>query len=156
MAIEYKIVVTNEGAVPGYVRKIVDYLPEGVKFNTELNEDWFLSDNGNIYNTSLENTKIEPGESKEVTLIVSHNISKVEILNNSAEIYEAYNEQGLNDIDSTPGNKVETEDDMSKADVVLSLVTGGTTIMIITLVLGVTVLLAFGVYEIKRRVLKKK
>lgn len=156
VAIEYKIVVTNEGAVPGYVRKIVDYLPEGVKFNTELNEDWFLSDNGNIYNTSLENTKIEPGESKEVTLIVSHNISKVEILNNSAEIYEAYNEQGLNDIDSTPGNKVETEDDMSKADVVLSLVTGGTTIMIITLVLGVTVLLAFGVYEIKRRVLKKK
>ena len=131
-------------------------MPEGVKFNTELNEDWFLSDNGNIYNTSLENTKIEPGESKEVTLIVSHDISKVEILNNSAEIYEAYNEQGLNDIDSTPGNKVETEDDMSKADVVLSLVTGGTTIMIITLVLGVTVLLAFGVYEIKRRVLKKK
>ena len=45
---------------------------------------------------------------------------------------------------------------MSKADVILSLVTGGTTIMIITLILGVTVLLAFGVYEIKRRVLKKK
>ena len=156
VAIEYKIVVTNEGAVPGYVRKIVDYLPEGVKFNTELNEDWFLSENGNIYNTSLENTKIEPGESKEVTLIISHNITKVENLNNSAEIYEAYNEQGLADIDSTPGNKVETEDDMSKADVILSLVTGGTTIMIITLVLGVTVLLAFGVYEIKRRVLKKK
>lgn len=156
VAIEYKIVVTNEGAVPGYVRKIVDYLPEGVRFNTELNEDWFLSENGNIYNTSLENTKIEPGESKEVTLVISHNITKVENLNNSAEIYEAYNEQGLADIDSTPGNKVETEDDMSKADVILSLVTGGTTIMIITLILGVTVLLAFGVYEIKRRVLKKK
>ena len=93
---------------------------------------------------------------KKVTLIISHNITKVENLNNSAEIYEAYNEQGLADIDSTPGNKVETEDDMSKADVILSLVTGGTTIMIITLVLGVTVLLAFGVYEIKRRVLKKK
>ena len=134
----------------------MDYLPEGVRFNTELNEDWFLSENGNIYNTSLENTKIEPGESKEVTLVISHNITKVENLNNSAEIYEAYNEQGLADIDSTPGNKVETEDDMSKADVILSLVTGGTTIMIITLILGVTVLLAFGVYEIKRRVLKKK
>lgn len=156
VAIEYKIVITNEGAVPGYVKKIVDYLPEGVKFNTELNEEWYLSENGNIYNTSLENTKINPGESKEVTLVVSHNISKVEILNNSAEIYESYNEQGLADIDSTPGNKVETEDDMSKADVVLSLVTGGQAIMIVTIILGITVILAFGIYEIKRRVLSKK
>lgn len=156
VAIEYKIVVTNEGAVPGYVKKIVDYLPEGVKFNTELNSAWYLSENGNIYNTSLENTKLEPGESKEISLVISYNITKVEILNNSAEIYESYNEQGLTDIDSTAGNKVETEDDMSKADVVLSLVTGGQAIMIITIVLGITVILAFGIYEIKRRVLNKK
>src|SRR5699024_5202757 len=38
--IEYKIAVTNEGSVPGYVSKIVDYLPEKVNFSTELNPDW--------------------------------------------------------------------------------------------------------------------
>ena len=32
--------------------------------NTELNKDWYLSDNGNVYNTRLENTLIKPGESK--------------------------------------------------------------------------------------------
>ena len=74
--IEYKIVVTNEGAVPGYVKKIVDYLPEELGFNTELNKDWYLSDNGNLYNASLANTVIEPGQSKEVTLIVSKKITE--------------------------------------------------------------------------------
>ena len=34
MVIEYKIIITNEGAIPGYARKIVDYLPEDVNFST--------------------------------------------------------------------------------------------------------------------------
>ena len=38
IVIEYKIVVTNEGALPGYVNKIIDYLPKDVNFNTELNK----------------------------------------------------------------------------------------------------------------------
>ena len=114
--IEYKIVVTNEGSVPGYVNKIVDYLPENVDFNTELNTDWYLSDNGNIYNSSLSDQKINPGESKEIKLIVSTQIteSMLGTTTNNSEIYESYNDLGLQDIDSTVANKIETEDDMGK------------------------------------------
>ncbi len=155
--IEYKIAVTNEGSVPGYVSKIVDYLPEKVNFSTELNPDWYLSENGNIYNASLANEVINPGETKEVTLLVSIRITEdlLDTLDNNAEIYESYNELGLQDIDSTAGNKVTSEDDMSKAEVVVSLVTGKI-ITYTAIILGVVALLGFGIYEIKKRVLDKK
>ena len=156
--IEYKIVVKNEGAVAGYAKKVADYLPKGVVFNTELNKDWYLSDNGNVYNTSLENTIINPGETKELTLTLVKQITEdsIGILNNTAEIYEAYNEQGLKDIDSTPANKVEAEDDMSKADIVLGIVTGAQIAMYIALPIVIIALLSLGVFEIKKRVLNKK
>ena len=156
--IEYKIVITNEGAVAGYAKKIVDYLPKGVSFSTELNKDWYLSDNGNVYNASLANEIINPGESKELTLVVTKKITEDSLgdpINNNAEIYESYNEQGLKDIDSTPGNKAQDEDDMSTADVIFSIVTGKI-IMYTTIILGIVAILGFGVFEIKKRVLKKK
>ena len=156
--IEYKIVITNEGAVAGYAKKIVDYLPKGVSFSTELNKDWYLSDNGNVYTASLANEIINPGESKELTLVVTKKITEDSLgdpINNNAEIYESYNEQGLKDIDSTPGNKAQDEDDMSTADVIFSIVTGKI-IMYTTIILGIVAILGFGVFEIKKRVLKKK
>ena len=155
--VEYKIVVTNEGSVPGYVNRIVDYLPDEVDFSTELNTDWYLSENGNIYNSSLANEIINPGESKEVTLIVSVQITedKLGTLENYSEIYEAYNEQGLQDIDSTPANADDTEDDMGKAELVLSLVTGKI-VTYTAIILAVIALLIIGIYEIKKHVLNKK
>ena len=154
--VEYKIVVTNEGSVPGYVNKIVDYLPEKVDFNTELNTDWYLSDNGNIYNSSLANQRINPGESKEVTLVVSVRITQdlLGTITNNAEIYESYNELGLQDVDSNIANKIETEDDMGKADVIFSLVTGKI-VMYTSIAFVVIAIIGFGAYEIKKHVLNK-
>ena len=155
--VEYKIVVTNEGSVPGYVNKIVDYLPEKVDFNTDLNTDWYLSDNGNIYNSSLANQRINPGESKEVTLIVNVNINEETIgtISNNAEIYECYSEQGLKDIDSEVANKNDSEDDISVAEVIVSLVTGKIALYT-TLILVTIIIIGFSIYEIKKRVLNKK
>ena len=156
--IEYKIVVTNEGSVPGYVKKVVDYLPKEVNFNTELNTDWYLSDNGNIYNAKLANEKINPGESKELTLVVSIKVTNdiIGTLNNSAEICESYNELGLQDIDSTPNNKDTSEDDMGKADTVVSIVTGSEIIIYTSIALVVIGVIGIGIYEIRKHVLNKK
>ena len=77
------------------------------------------------------------------------------VLTNNAEIYEAYNEQGLKDIDSTPGNKAENEDDMSKVDIAISIVTGKI-ITYTAIAFEVMAMLGYGVYEIKRRILRKK
>ena len=158
MVIEYKIVIKNEGGVAGYARKIVDYLPEDVGFSTDLNKDWYLSEtNGNIYNTSLENTLIEPGETKELTLILTKQITEDSIgttLNNQAEIYETYNEQGLKDIDSTEANRQEGEDDLGQADVLISLVTGKI-IMYTGLIILVLAIITTGIIVIKKKVLTK-
>ena len=41
VVIEYKIKVTNEGELAGYVRRIVDYKPSDLTFNSSLNPDWY-------------------------------------------------------------------------------------------------------------------
>ena len=77
------------------------------------------------------------------------------MINNNAEIYESYNELGLEDIDSIVANRLETEDDMSSADIIVSVATGKV-IIYTTFALAVITLLGFGIFEIKKRVLIKK
>lgn len=140
--IEYKIRVSNVGEASGYVRRIVDYMPNDLKFSSELNKDWYQTQEG-IYNVSLANDIINPGESREVTLTLTKSMTEnnVGLINNTAEIDEAYNELGLTDINSTPGNRTNGENDMGSADVLLGIRTGGAVYIGITigtiLVLGV-------------------
>lgn len=155
--IEYKIRITNEGGVAGYAKKIVDYMPSGMKFNSELNKDWYASDNGtNLYNASLANELIQPGETKEITLLLSKKIteSNMGIINNTAEIAESYNDLGLSDIDSIPANRVQNEDDLSQADVIIGTKTGEV-YLYITLTLAVISILGTGIYLINKKVLKR-
>lgn len=157
--IEYTIVVTNEGQVPGYVKKIIDYLPEGTKFSSELNKDWYISNqNGMAFNTSLANTLLQPGESKQVTIILSTQITNKNIgniISNNAEIYESYNEQGIEDMDSIVANKLETEDDMSNADIILAIATGSI-LLYTSLTLAVIAIVTISIIMIKKNVLNKK
>lgn len=151
--IQYKIKVTNEGAVSGYVKKIADYMPSELKFNSELNKDWYQGENGTIYNASLSNTIINPGETKEVTLLLTKKLSdeNIGIIQNSAEIYEAYNDLGIEDIDSKTGNKQTDEDDYSSADILLTVKTGET-IIFISLSLGIISIITVCAYIIKRKI----
>ena len=75
------------------------------------------------------------------------------LYNNTAEIYEAYNDQGLTDYDSTPGNKVNGEDDISSADVLITLKTGeviAISVITIIAIAGICV----GAYFINKKVIK--
>ena len=153
--VEYKLKVTNEGAVSGYVKKIVDYMPNEMKFNSELNKDWYTNGNGALYNSSLANTLINPGESKEVTLTLTKKMTEdnLGLYNNTAEIYEAYNDQGLTDYDSTPGNKVNGEDDISSADVLITLKTGEVIAISAITIIAIAVV-CIGTYFINKKVIK--
>lgn len=155
IVVEYKITVTNEGAVEGYVKKIADYIPSEMNFSSELNRDWYMNENGTIYNSSLANTKIKPGESKEVTLLLTKavNANTLGTINNTAEIYEAYNDEGITDTDSTPANKASNEDDISSADMVLSIKTGKM-VTFIGLTLAIVLIIGTSAYFIKKKVLR--
>ena len=138
--IEYNIVVTNVGEVAGYVRNIVDYLPSDLQFSSELNKDWYERNNA-LYTTTLGNDIINPGESRTVTLTLTKTMGEDNLVTrNNAEIYEAYNNFGLEDSNSTPGNNVSGENDMGSADVIVSIRTGGVVYMTIGVIIAIIVL----------------
>ena len=132
-------------------------MPSEMKFNSEQNSTWYTNGDGNLYNSSLSNTLINPGESKEVTLLLTKKMTQnnLGVYNNTAEIYEAYNEKGIEDIDSVTGNKVSSEDDISYADVLITVKTGEA--IIITAIIVATIVLAgvcIGAYIVNKRVIK--
>ena len=128
-----------------------------LSFNSELNKNWYQLTGGELYSKELSNDVINPGERKTLTLtlIKSMNQNNTGTSINTAEITKATNDFSLKDIDSTPGNKVSKEDDISTAQVIISIRTGAIvtyTVLIIT----IFVMLAIGVYFIKKEVIKNK
>ena len=146
VVIEYKIKVTNVGDIAGYARNIVDYMPSTLNFNSNLNTDWYISGN-NVYNTSLANTKIEPGESKELTLVLTKTMtdSNTGLVNNKAEITESSNELGIKD---------ET-DEKGSANVIISVSTGALVNYISTTIITLVVLAGLA-YLVNKKYLSKK
>ena len=153
VVVEYTITVTNVGEVSGYARNIVDYLPEGMTFNSELNKGW-IQDGDMLYNVSLANDEINPNEQRSVTLILTKTMTDGETgtYTNTAELGETYNSKGITDINSTEGNRQQGENDMSSADLIISISTGEV-VMYIGLTLSVITLIAVGIYLIKKKVL---
>ena len=156
VVIEYKIKVKNNGELAGYVKNIVDYKPTDLTFNSSLNPEWYQEE-GNLHTTSLANTKLEAGEEKELTLVLTKTMteSNTGLVNNTAEISEAYNNLGIDDVDSTPGNKQKSEDDMGSCNCIISVKTG-VAITYITLTLSIIAVMAVGTYIISRKVLNKE
>lgn len=157
VAITYTFTVENTGAVAGYAKKIVDYIPSDLSFSSTLNPEWYLDTDGNLYTTSLANTLINPGESVEVTLVLTKTMTSENtgMVNNAAEIYEASNDTGISDMDSTPGNKNTSEDDYGLANVIITIKTGGILFYggIILLILAI---FGFGTFIIKKKVITKE
>ena len=149
LVIEYKIKVTNEGSVEGYVKKIVDKVPSEFKFSTDSNKDWYLGTNGEVYNTSLANTVIKPGETKEVTLVLTKKMTEngTGIVHNTAEITEVYNEYGVN-------NFINNDSTRTAADVVIAIKTGNA-VTYTLLALAIIACLGTGIYFINKKVIKK-
>lgn len=123
--IEYVVTVTNQGTIAGNASKIVDYMSDDLEFDSSLNSDWYLDNEGNVCTKSLEDYIIQPNESKELKLILVKNTTEENtgLVHNTFEIAEAINDRGIDDIDSTPGNKL-LEDDLAYADAIVGISTG--------------------------------
>ena len=154
--VEYKILVTNQGHVPGYAKSIVDYIPKGMGFSGENNKDWYLA-NGNVYTTSLANTVINPGETKELKLVLTRQMTNENtgIVRNTAEIASSYNELGIEDINSKSSNKMDGENDMSSGAIVIAVATGRTAMAITGITLAILAIAAIAVFETKKNVINK-
>lgn len=150
VTIEYQIKVTNEGEIAGYVEDIIDYLPAGM---TLEDKNWTLENTNELHNRTLVQQEIVPGETKEVTLTLNKTLTPENIgtIINIAEIGRASNAMLIADMDSVPNNKVEKEDDISRADVILSVGTGITAIISIGVITLILALMGVTVYCFKKR-----
>lgn len=153
LLVEYTMEVKNEGELPGYANEIIDYIPKDLTFSSEINKDWYISTDGNLHTTSLSNVLINPGETKTITLTLVKKMTEgnTGVTINKAEIAKSSNEYSIPDIDSKAGNGKQGEDDISTAEVIISINTGmAYTIGIIAAILVVTAT-GITVIYIKRR-----
>ena len=150
VTVEYAIRVTNVGQVDGYVRRIVDDLPEGFTFDASQNKDWYGSGD-TISSVIFANDKIAPGDSKTVYLTLTKSMTGEDTgtYTNSASIGESYNELNIQDRNVNGGN------DESSAELLLSIRTGAAATYIV-LIISIIGIIGIGVYFIKIKVLDVK
>ena len=151
---KYSIRIINQGDIAGYATEITDYVPEGLRFVAEDNQEWTDEGNNVISTKQLANTSLKPGESAEVEVVLTwiNGEDNMGQKTNIAEISEHYNDKGAPDKNSTPDNQIWGEDDMDDASILLSIETGQERIYYI---LGFTMLgtLAGGLTLIKKFVI---
>lgn len=156
----YNIKVVNEGEIAGYATELTDYIPEGLKFDAEDNPLWSLAEDGKITTRALETVLLEPGQSATVPVTFTwiNGADNLGVKTNIAAITEDYNDKGIEDIDSTPGNEDipkyegEQEDDDDFALVILTLKTGSEKTYI-ALILTIVTIISLGALGIKKYVL---
>ena len=150
----YGVTITNEGDMPGYATEITDYIPEGLKFESVDNPQWTDEGNNVISTKQLENTLLQPGESKTIEVILTwiNDPDNMALKTNTVEISEDKNEYNVPDRDSIPDNKQEGEDDIDIAKAILAIVTGNAKTYF-SLTLGLLAIIATGLFLIKRFVI---
>ena len=126
-----------------------------MEFNQADNPLWKEVD-GKIVTDQLKNTLLKPGESATVEVILTwiNDEDNMGVMVNIAEISEDKDEDGdeVEDIDSTPNNKEEGEDDIDDAPVALTMVTGRAPLYI-GITAGTLAIIAGGVFLIKKYVI---
>ena len=155
---EFQIKITNEGEIAGYATEVTDYIPEGLKFIQEDNPLWYprepLNGKERVGTQQLANTLLQPGESATISILLTwiNDPNNMGLKTNIAEISQDDNDSDTPDIDSTPDNFTDGEDDIDDAPVMLTVALGDTQIYI-GLGFVVVAMLTGGIWAIKRYVL---
>ena len=157
----YQLKVTNEGSIAGKALEVTDHIPAGLKFLPEDNTEfgWVAVDDKTIITDYLKDTELQPGESAEVTVVLTwiNNSKNFGEKVNYAEISKDYNTKGWKDDDSKPGNfnEIPSEDDEDGDVVMLQIRTGIENIAYIVIAAVAMAIVAGGVVAIKKYVINK-
>ena len=155
---EFKIKITNEGEIAGYAKEVTDYIPEGLKFIQEDNPLWYpreaLNGKERVGTKQLENTLLQPGENATISILLTwvNDPNNMGLKTNIAEISKDYNDSHTPDIDSTPDNFKDGEDDIDDAPVMLTIRLGDAQVYI-GLGFIIITMLTSGIWAIKKYVL---
>lgn len=153
LLIEYSIDVRNNGNTEGYAKSIVNYIPEGLTFNSEYNRDWYLARDGKLYTTSLANKKIQPGESENIKLVLVKKVAEdnIGIIRGRAEINSTYNEKGLAEINALSSRKANA----SASDVIVAKKTKISALSTVLITLTLMTIFTIVLYQMKKYIDKE-
>lgn len=149
LIIKYNIAVTNQGEVAGYANEIIDELPSDLTFSQQMNPTWYPLKDGSIATKELSNQMIQPGETKNITLTVSKKMTQENTgtITNKAKIEKYSSDSVAEDVDSSNNE--------SQVDVIVSVRTGRI-ILYLSLATIIIMIIAIGVYYIKKEVLPER
>lgn len=128
VTVEYVVKVTNNGKTAGYINQICDYIPEGLKFNEKASSNWQVGENNAVYTSALNKTLINPGESKEITLVLTKSMDEraTGVYKNIAEIVKSTNDLQLSDYDEN--------NDSSIVELLITIKTGAVYYILIVII----------------------
>lgn len=132
--IEYTIKVTNVGDLPENASSIMVYKNQ-LQFNSGINTVWYQGTDGNYYTSSLERITINPGETKEIKILLIKNLNSNNTGNieTKVAIDKTYNDKNLEDNDK--------QNNENKAECIIMVATGEKVINIVIILAGLIILI---------------
>ena len=114
----YKIRVTNIGEIEGTANKITELIPEGMSYIAEDNKVNWKEENGTLVTDELKEEIIEPGESKEIEIVLRWNNGEENFREKKNTVMISGTENPAKYVD------INKEDNISKSEIIISIATG--------------------------------
>ena len=114
----YKIRVSNEGKIGGYVGKIVEDIPIGLEYRKEDNKGYWEEEGGKLVAKGIEGKEIKEGEYVEVEIVLrwKNGIENFGTKTNRVRI------EGVRSVNGY--EQEEEENDKAEAEVIMGVGTG--------------------------------
>ena len=139
--VSYTIRITNTGEIEGTANKITEIIPKEFYYRAEDNKTVWKEEGGNLVTEALEKVTIQPGESKEIEIVLRWNNRE----NNLGEIKNTAIISGV----TNPARYADMieEDNSDTSDMLITIETGGldSRDRMIVLIAGVQIVLAISI-----------
>ena len=149
----YEIKVTNIGDYNAEIDQIIDLLPNGANFSKEGNEGWYVGENGHIIYDNFQEY-LRPNEEKVVKLKLTYHLDESGMAQIENDAYVLATKDIDEKIITDEGNiKIEETNNYAKSELIVSIITGETILIYVTVILGGMLIIVVGISLIKKYIL---
>lgn len=149
----YEIKVTNIGDYNATIDQIIDLLPNGANFSKEGNEGWYVGENGHIIYDNFQEY-LRPNEEKVVKLKLIYDLDESGMAQIENNAYVLATKDIDEKIITDEGNiKIEETNNYARSELIVSIITGETILIYVTVILGGMLIIVVGISLIKKYIL---
>ncbi len=149
----YEIKVTNIGDYNAEIDQIIDLLPNGANFSKEGNEGWHVGENGHIIYDNFQEY-LRPNEEKVVKLKLIYDLDEGGMAQIENDAYVLATRDIDEKIITDEGNiKIEETNNYARSELIVSIITGETILIYVTVILGGMLIIVVGIWLIKKYIL---